>query len=175
MRIKSSDGGVNSILQHGMEYYWKDSEHAVNDIFRALEKFHRIKKLGNTPILRDHILEASRPNRLQIWGTNDKNNADSYARNSPELIFLTLDDIGIPRKENYKYLNERYGEPYIVTFTVDLSDRTFLGINEVYGRLVQPENIQCIEKIDLTQPDPFFAKLQGAKIIPIYQEIVKRN
>lgn len=174
MRIHGTED-ARSILNQGMSYYWKDSEHAINDIFRVLEKFHKIKKLGNTPILRNHVLEASRSRRLQIWGTQSKDNANSYARHSPELIFLVLCDIGLLRSQINSYLNERYGEPHIVTFTVEEPDDGFCRINEVYGRVVPPENIQCIEKIDLTQPDPHIAMLRGEKVITTYQEIVIRN
>lgn len=174
MRIKSLES-AKLILNDGMYYYWKDAEESVNDIFRACEKFHGIRKLGYTPMLRNLILEGCRHNRLQIWGTQDKNNANSYARNSPELMYLVLDLICTYKNEVLDYLQEIYGDPYVVTFTVDEEDKGFCSINEVYGRYVEPERILSVEKVDITKPDPHFAMLKNEKIIPKYEMVACRN
>lgn len=174
MRIKGGVEEAKLILNDGMYYYWRDSEQAVHDIFRALEKFHKMKKLGYTPLLRNYLLEACRPNRLQIWGTANKNNANSYARNSPELMYLVLDLICTFTKEVKDYLNERFGQPFVVTFTADLPEN-FCNVNYTFGRFIEPERILCIEQIDTTAPDPHFAMLRGEPIIIKYSTKVENK
>ena len=175
VRIRGDLDDVRRILDTGMDYYWKNAEESVNEIFRALERFHKISKLGNTPLLRSHLLEACRTSRLQVWGTQDKNNANSYARFTPELIFLVLRDVGIQKEVIKKYLSERFGEPYVVTFSVDLIDDGFCQLNTTYGRFIPPEMIQCIERVDVTQPDPHLAIFKDEKIIPEYKIRIDRN
>lgn len=170
MRIRSNEE-AKSLLNDGMYYYWENSEKAVHDIFRALERFHKIRKLGNSPLLRSHLLEACRPNRLQIWGTEDKNNANSYARCSPELMYLVLDQICETKKQVMNYLNERFGLPYVVTFTMDLPDNEKVGINESYGRFIEPERIQSVERVDTTRPDPHLALFREEKQDPRYEMV----
>lgn len=174
MRIRSEEK-AKSLLEYGMYYYWENSELAVHDIFRALEKFHKMKKLGYSPLVRNYLLEACRPNRLQIWGTQDKNNANSYARASPELIYLILDQICETKEQVRKYLNERFGEPYVVTFTVDQPNNGHCEINIGYGRFVEPERIQSVEKIDISKPDPYFAKFHEEELQPRYEMVACRN
>lgn len=174
MRIRSEEE-AKSLLEFGMSYYWENSENAVHDIFRALERFHKMRKLGYSPLIRSHLLEACRPNRLQIWGTGDKNNANSYARCSPELMYLLLDQICDTRKQVMNYLNERFGLPYVVTFTVDQPDDGRIHINETYGRFIEPERIQSVELVDITRPDPHLALFRDEKLDPRYEMVVCRN
>lgn len=174
MRIRSEEN-AKLLLDEGMNYYWENSEKAVHDIFRALEKFHKIRQLGNNAGLRGFILEACRPNRLQIWGTQSKNNANSYARASPELLYLVLDQICEYKKQVNNYLNQRFGLPYVVTFTIDEPDNGFCDINSTYGRFIEPERIQCVEKVDTTKPDPHLAIFKDEKLNPTYEMVACRN
>ena len=162
------------MLKDGMSYYWKDAEEAVQEIFRVCEKFKSIKKLGYTPLLRDHVLEACRPNRLQIWGTVNKDNANSYARASPELIFLVLDVVCKWKKEVNQYLNERFGVPHVVTFEVGNMVRD-TDVNNSYGRFIEPERIISVEKVDMTQPDPHFAKFRNENVKTKYEMVACRT
>ncbi len=154
--VRLSDFEVNDIEKNGMRYYWEEPDKAVRDIFRALERFNKISKLGNTPLLRDYILEVTRLSRLQIWATDDKDNANSYSRATPEIIFLVLDSVGVERKDVYRYLNYKYGDPYVVKFHADVN----ANINVVCGKLIEPENIISIEKVNTNEEDPFMKRFR---------------
>lgn len=140
----------------GMTYYWETAEQVVSDIFRALQDNHKLKKLGNEPHLREFILEGTRQGRIQMFATDDKKNANSYARWTPELIFLALDWVGIPRKDLQKYLNKRYGTPYIVTFEMNVEHPEILLNNERIGHSVPADWIKDIEEVDLNSKDPLY-------------------
>lgn len=155
VRLSGRNGSLPSqIRENGMKYYWSEPADAIKDIFKALEKFNKISKIGIKPILRNYILEAGRINRLQIWATEDKLNAESYARATPELIFLALDQV-VERKLVTDYLNSFYGEPHVVTFQVDAKPE-YDNINICFGKFVPAENIVSIEPVDITKPDPIW-------------------
>jgi hypothetical protein len=149
-----------------MRYYWGSSEYAIQDIFEALRKTHTLDQLGKGggwgDMLRRYILEASRPQRMQIWATEDKENAESYARATPELIFLVLDVAGLKREEIQRYLNRKYGKPHVVAFRDgESADTTFHQINIGCGLLIEPEKILEVNPVKTDGPDPYLTKLSA--------------
>lgn len=152
------DNSVEQLRKNGMKYYWNNPEFAISDIFSALSYFHKISQLGRNQMLRAYILEASRASRLQIWATEDKTNAESYARCTPELIWLTLRAVCIEKPKISKFLDTFYGKPHVVTFKTDEEHN---GINLTIGTFIPPDKIINVEPVDLTKPDPYFQTLKG--------------
>ena len=37
---------MESIKQKGMKYYWDNAEHAIRDVYNAIETFHKTPQLG---------------------------------------------------------------------------------------------------------------------------------
>ncbi|MCV0393701.1 MAG: hypothetical protein K5790_10505 [Nitrosopumilus sp.] len=158
--VRLEEHEVDYVLENGMKYYWNSPEDAITDIFRALERNHKISKLGNNYCIRNFILEASRLNRLQIYATEVKENAESYARATPEIIYETLQIAGVEYKKNINYLNKWFGVPHIVTFCIDSQPSYIEEINKQVGTFISPEFITSIEKVDITKPDPYLEKLR---------------
>lgn len=165
--VRLRDFQLENLQKDGMSHCWTDPSKAIAEIYRALEKFHKISKLGRSYILRDKILEIARPTRSQIWCTQDKYNAISYARACPEIISDTLFYAGVDTTRVQKYLQEHFGNPYVITF--EAPEPTF-GINTVIGRHVPIENIISIEEIDMKKPDPYFAAHNWTKKIELTEE-----
>ena len=160
--VRLKEHQIEDFLKNGMTYYWKNPEQSINDLFHALQKHHRIKKLGTSELVRDLILEASKEYRLQIYGSESRENAESYARATPELIFEALRFSGIEYVKIMRFLNERYGEPHLVTF-YDKSEPTYIQeINKTFGKFIPPERISTIEKVDIDKPDPYMKKLRDS-------------
>ena len=149
---------LDELKTRGMRYYWGEPQSAISDIFRALTRTHKISRLGRSEVLRSLIIEASRPTRLQLWATDDKDNANSYSRHTPELIFLALDFAGVERKKVLSYLNSFYGKPHIVTFRVE---QDITSLNQIVGNFVSSEQIIDVEPVDVTKPDPHMQKFHS--------------
>lgn len=157
VRIKK--GYENDVLLNGMDYYWKNPEEAVSDIFYTMKKFNIQNKLSRNGMLECRIKEASSMDRLQIYGSEEKYVAESYARATPELIYLTLQNGLIKESKITEYLNKRYGLPYVVTFNIDAQPTYFSEINKKVGFHISPEFIVSVEPVDITKEDPVMVKL----------------
>jgi len=145
----------DTLKRYGMRYYWRGTDDAVSAIFEALERTHSISKLGRTPLLRMLVTEAARPKRIQIWGTEVKENAQSYARGTPELIFLTLDAAKVPLDVRRRFIEQYYGKPYVVEFTDGKHQSKLRAINEACGNFIEAERIISVEPVEVNTPDPY--------------------
>lgn len=156
--VRLKDNQKKDILTNGMKYYWSNAEEAVHDIFYAIKSNNIMNKIVKNNMLECRINEAVDMNRIQLYGTEDKIIADSYARDTPELIFLTLQNGLISQEKIQSYLNKRYGLPHVVTFNIDSQPTYPPEINKTLGNFIAPEFITEIEQVDLTKPDPIHLK-----------------
>jgi hypothetical protein len=156
--IRVKEGRTDSILKDGMSS-WKNPEHATRDVFRAIKTHHILSKLVKNGMLESRIMEAVNSYRVQLFATEDKDNAFSYARDTPELIYLTLQNGLISKERIHKYLDRVYGLPHVVTFSIDAQPTYQPEINKGIGTWIAPEYIVGIEKVDMTKPDPMHVKI----------------
>jgi hypothetical protein len=149
---------VEEILQSGMTYYWENPERCINDIFYAIGSHQLNKKLAKSGLFESVIREGSKKERLQLYGSNEKYIAESYARGTPELIHITLEYGGVKKETIRKYLDRIYGLPHLVTFNVveDIHE----GINTCLGNFIAPEFIVSVEPVDITKKDPIHERFQ---------------
>lgn len=159
--LRLKDWQKEDYLKYGMSYYWKEPKQAINDIFRALEINHKISQLGRNGLLRSLIMEGAEMDRLQVFGTESRTNAESYAKATPELIFLVLDYSRVERRKIIKYLNNTYGLPHIVTFNIEAPPTFTEEINKTCGIIIPPEFIVSIEPVDISKPDPYLQTLKS--------------
>jgi len=158
VRLKETE--VDWVLRNGMEYYWKTPEEAIYDIFRAMNTYKITNKLVKNGMLQCRIMEGAKLGRLQLYGSEEKYIAESYARGTPELINITLENGLVDRKKITKYLNERYGLPHVITFNINAEPTYSPEINKVCGYFIPPEFIVSIEKVDVTKKDPIHERFQ---------------
>lgn len=151
---------VDDLKNYGMKYYWNNAHDAIADIYRLLYHFKKISKLGRVPLLRDYILEAGREYRIQMFATVEKENAMSYAANTPELIGEVAYAAGLDLKQKIRYLNNFYGKPYVVKFKVELEIGA--SINTPIGKFIPNYDILEIEPVDITKPDPWIKRLNDS-------------
>jgi hypothetical protein len=113
------------LKRDGMRYYWESPRSTIADIFELLRQQHRLNALETSTLVRSYIIEAAAQHRIQIWATTEKDMADSYARNSPEIIGLVLGALNLQRQpkssviDTRKVLQTRYGTPFVVEFSAE--------------------------------------------------------
>lgn len=156
--VRLNEYDAYHLKDNGMNYYWKNPEEAIGDVFYAIKVHKIMKHMATNGMLEWRIMEASHELRNQIFGSEDRTIAESYARDTPELIFLTLSNGLVSTDKIQKYLNKRYGLPHLVTFEIDEPSSTIPDINKRVGKFIPPEQIIEVEKIDMTKPDPIHAK-----------------
>lgn len=152
--VRLKEHQIDETLKNGMKYYWSDPEESIRDVFKAIKTHNILRKLVNNGMLECRITEGSEKSRNQIFCTEDKRIAESYARDTPELIFLTLQNGLISIEKTHNYLNKTYGLPHIVEFKINSPKTPVPEINKRIGEFVPPENIIDIKQVDLTKPDP---------------------
>ena len=145
-----------------MSYYWETPKAAVTDVIRTLERLHKLGKFQTNRWIRQYIIEAAGEGRIQLWATEDKMMAESYASDTPELIMLLLSNVGFNRVQRRKKLDALYGKPYVVTFLDDNEKRQAPDFNIPCGKFVQPERVLSVEPVDISKPDIYLANMASA-------------
>ena len=156
--VRLRESSVDWVRKNGMEYYWKEPEQAINHVFNAIEHFKIMKILVRNGMLKCRILEGAKLGRLQIYGSEEKYLAESYARRTPELIDITLENGLIDKDRIIEYLDNRYGLPHVVTFCIDAEPTYSTEINKICGHFIPPEFITDIEPVDMTKEDPLYTQ-----------------
>lgn len=157
---------VNFVKENGMKYYWDGPKAAVSDVIHTIERLHKLSKFKTNYWVREYIIEASGEGRIQLWATEDRLMAESYARDTPELMMLVLRNLGIYREQRRRILDKEYGKPYVVSFTDDKDKTTYNDINVACGKFIPPERILSVEPVDVTQPDQYMVRLRAKLMIP---------
>lgn len=119
------------------------------EIIIALKHFGKYKLLytagGRGDLIRAHIRKMQDPTRRTIYLTSvGKEAACSWATRNPEFVSLTLSNVDISNEDIFRYLTDRYGEPYIIKLkeTYPIKETNICS----YQRCLLPEEIESIER-----------------------------
>lgn len=151
----------DAVKKYGMKYYWETPRDAVADIIHTLERLHKLSKFKTNPWVRNYMIEGAGEGRIQLWAAENKELAESYARDTPELMMLVLSNIGFARDERRKLLDQKYGKPCVVTFEDDRDPIGNLANDVPCGRFIPAERIVAVDPVDVAKPDQFMLKLSA--------------
>lgn len=118
------------------------------EIIIALKYFGKQKLLytagSRGELIRALITEMQDPTRRTIYLTSmGEEAACSWATRNPEFVSLTLSNVGISNKDIYRYLTDRYGEPYVIKLkeTYPVKETNICS----YQRCLLPGEIESVE------------------------------
>ncbi|MCL4329149.1 MAG: hypothetical protein M1410_06180 [Candidatus Thermoplasmatota archaeon] len=172
-RAKSTQ--INKISEKGLGYYWFDNKSMKKDIWEVVEHFKALSLVMSNHKIAQILKQAEEPERVQIWATPSLLNAKSYAF-GPEIIGLILAEIARVSESNFlrigmlkyfkesvddallpspydlrneiinKYLEIKYGKPYVVGFLADRK-KTPVSNNIPIGKFISYKRITLCEAV----------------------------
>lgn len=155
-QAKSPEDLVDITLYHGMRY--KDPEKLLREGFHvpsademkknieeALSYFNidvnRLTELQKD-MLENLMIEIKEREGI-LWAT--AYDACGYAKRNPEHVLVALSIAGVPDEEITRYLEEKFGKPYVLTLNIKPTKRQLLSAGltniAIHRKFIRPEDI----------------------------------